>query len=183
MLSELVPQNIDASSKYPKELHEDLLAHWAARQPETDVAIKCKYLYFATSMVHVFPRTLTAVAYVTPNRPLPYVWFHVVSAETSVGLLGCHGITTNRVRVLLHVVRSPKEFDTVKRCFDPTTKEGMPYSQGNAIQLVLRLDDGRCEVVFKRPDPTLDCVVMVSLDGRFKGAYHVTEERLIVGVH
>jgi hypothetical protein len=59
-------------------LKEDLKSYLGTRdKPAEDVAWKTRFIYFATSLSHVFmknDRVYDAVVYLAPNRPYPYVW-------------------------------------------------------------------------------------------------------------
>jgi hypothetical protein len=210
MLDLLLPAKLDLSSKYPPNILCDILSH-RSQTAVSDVALQCKFAYFATSMIILWemlptqiidelaqnivalaihsPRSaprrgssLGMVSYIEPNKPIPHVWLNVQSKGT-VDLCKFGGRNfPARFRVILHVMRRVNEIETLKLTFDTTSnhKDPIPFSQGSAVQLALRLDlDVPC-AEFVKPNPDFDCVVYLTLDSGVKGSvYHKTKDRLI----
>lgn len=179
--------------RHPPDLYNDLLAHWKQGKL-SEVAIQCKFQYFATSMTVVWGNG-GMVAYVEPNRPLPYAWINVNAEDQTVQLRSCGGGTPSqhpllsRFRVILHVTprrKSGEPMGLVKVAFDTSHPDRDPivFSQGSAVQLALRLDLDVPAVEFVKPNPDFECVVHVTLNGNWRegSVYHRTKDKLIHSV-
>ncbi len=190
LLDKLLPEATFADARElnnPPTLCKDLLNYRAQRDTKQwdDDALFCQFVYFATSMIHVFPRGGGCVSYIQPNTFIPYVWINVIDAENVALVNYCSRIEKDIFRVIMHVVRSLNEISTVKKSIQ--LRNGglvISFSQGNAIQLCLRLDLEQPQLTMTAANPSLpNCVVLLSYRGEFVSAWQKGKERLMCAVH
>lgn len=185
LLDQLIPPDLPTTG-FPPTLCKDLTGYLAQKEKKwDDDALKCQFIYFATSMVHVFHNEKCAVAYIQPNVAIPYIWLNVIDDKTFELVNFCSRIEKDIFRVIIHIVRSVDQIDTVKKSIH--LRNGglvMPFSAGNAIQLTLRLDLEQPILSMNAANPTLpNCVVLLSYKGQFCGAWHKGKEKLTCAVH
>jgi hypothetical protein len=171
-------------AKQPETLIEDILSHRNSLKNVSEIALQCKFIHFATSMVIVWRRDfiLGMVAYVEPNKPIPFVCINVTK-EGMVQL--CHFGGPKfpaRFRIIAHVMRAVDQMETLKLAFDTTSPKRDPivFSQGSAVQISVRLDSSEGQyATFLRPNPDFDCVVYLTFNGGSGAVYHRTKEKLL----
>lgn len=133
------------------------------------------------------PRSGTDIlvfAYIQPCIPSPYVILNVHTGSHVVSLLRCNGLVQRMFRVILHVTLNPRSDITMyKTAFDLHNGVSMPFSNGDAAQLSLRLDGERPMVHLIRPNPSVDCVYVIQINAKYWGTFHQTSDKLIVAVH
>lgn len=181
MLEELIPSNIDLSSKTPKDLYNDLVTYFTLKNEKcSDESLKCKFQYFATSMIHLFKDS--AVCYISPNVKIPYVCINV-SAEGNV-IIFRHSENlpgADKFRIILQIFKNVKDIQMVKTCTNLYTLEQMSFNVGNALHLCLRCDLN-C-VTFIQPNAAADFLTILYFKNEFSGVYHKTPIKLICARH
>ena len=181
MLAWLIPIDIDLSSKYPSYLYEDLSNYLALKDQEwSDESLHCKFIYFATSMVHIFKNS--AVCYSAFNVKVPYACINV-TAEGKMLIFRHSGIKNNLFRIILQIVKKPNDIEMVKKCINLQTLDEMSFSSGNAVHLCLRLDGEIPFVSFVKPNSAYDFVTIIYFNNQFSGAYYKEKDKLICIKH
>ncbi len=192
LLAKLLPESVFALAKElnnPPTLCQDLLNYRAQAEKQwSDDALHCQFVYFATSMIHIFGGK-SAVAYSEPNVSIPYVWINVLGADSIELVNYCSRFEKDIFRVIMHVVH-PKGYDkenplihridTVKKSIN--LRNGglvMTFSMGNAIQICLRLDLEQPVLTMNAAHPTARCIVLLSYKGEFMGAWQRGKEKLV----
>ncbi len=184
MVDILVPPDIDLSRANDCDLMRDIRAYLQQRDAEcSPIAWRSKFIYFATSMCHVFGHgnfypdpTVPLVAYVEPGVPMPYVWLDL-DENAEMRLFGMHGIAESGFKVIIHTITGVNVLKS-RHYTVGTTKTA------DAIQLSLRLDlYGKTSdyliVRLAKPHPSLKCVVMLTFRKRFSGVYYQSKHPLI----
>lgn len=167
LLNTLIPPDTIIDSKEPEDVYMDLVNYLKTKDKEwSNESLVCKFAYFATSMVHIFEKFATVYI---QNKRLPYVCINV-SSDSSVKIM--HFCDLLKVRITLHIVKSPKDIKMVKRFYDLEEGIEMPFSNGNSVQLALRLDLNT--VHFTSPCVGSDFVTIVYFDGMFIGTFYKT---------
>lgn len=181
MLNLLIPSDIDMTSKYPSYLYEDLFNYLSLKDQEwSDVSIHCKFIYFATSMVHIFKNS--SVCYSGPNVKVPYACINVTT-EGKMIVFRHSDIKNNLFRITLQIVRKPNDIEMIKKCINLQTLDEMSFSSGNAVHLCLRLDGELPFVSFVKPNAAYDFVTIIYFNNEFSGAYYKEKHKLICVKH
>lgn len=211
---DLLVNGVDLSiAKQPETLVEDVLSHRNGPKTVSEIALQCKFIHFATSMVIIWrtpmvrlidelaqnvvdmalhsPRGGTPrnnnflygmVAYVEPNRPIPFVCINATK-EGTVQLCHFGGPKfPTRFRIIAHIMRAVDHMETLKLAFDTTgpKRDPITFSQGSAIQISVRLDSPEGPfAAFLKPNPDFDCVVYLTFGGGSGAVYHKTKEKLL----
>jgi hypothetical protein len=183
LLDKLVPPSLCIKCNNPPILCRDIESYRAhPSADDDDDARSCRFMYFATAMIHVF--TSSATAYIVPNDPIAYVWINVVDHETVQLVNYSSRLDKEIFRVVMHVVHSVNRIDTVKISINlHGGGRTMPFSMGNAVQVCLRLDLETPNLHMTAPNPLIDCVLLLSYKGEFMGAWHKGKEKLICVKH
>ena len=186
LLDRLIPPSDRAvllENKHPPSLYEDLFNYFNARdEPTSDDALYCKFVYFATAMIHVFSKS--AAVYISPNVPIPYIWINVPEPEC-IQLINYSGLSPplEMFRVSLYTIRNINSIECSKLAIELNSGTIMQFSQGNAIHVKLKLDEEVPELEVSKHNPVINCVVLLSLKGEFCGAWHRGNEKLICMNH
>ncbi len=186
LLDRLLPptsRTVLLENKYPATLYEDLFNYFNTRDaPTSDDALYCKFVYFATAMIHVFSKS--AAVYISPNVAIPYIWINVPEAEC-ISLVNYSGIGPpgGMFRVILYTIRSINSIESSKLAIELNSGTIMQFSQGNAIHVKLKLDEEVPELEVSKHNPVIDCVILLSLKGEFCGAWYRGHEKLICMHH
>ena len=136
------PTRAQLEDLIPRELHGpwpvvgDLAAYWAQCEDSVSPeAWKCRYMYFATAMCHIFDDCMTV--YSDFNRPIPYLWLRLDPG--SVSLISHGRWPKTRVKIMLHqcLTGRPAETEHYKFSVNLETGEVMPCSKGTFIHVSL----------------------------------------------
>ena len=76
-------------------------------------------------------------------------------------------------------VKSPMELSKIAFDTSHFHRDPIIFSQGSAIQVVLRLDGPERRVEFSKPNPDFDCVIYLTMDMKNGCVYHKTKDPLI----
>ncbi len=181
MLDLLIPK--ETNECIPISVKNDILTYHKQRDEKwSEVALQSKFIHFATSMIHVFIKSRTAVTYLVPNVPMPYIWIDVLNEET-FKVCSVQGLSKNMFRLIIHTVKAVDEIRTVKKAINLATLEVMPFINGNSIQVCYRADLENPIVSLIKPNLGIDCIVILSFRGEFNGCFHKSKEKLICAVH
>lgn len=147
------------------------LHRWVQSEKHSQQAIVSHFLYFATSLIHLWgykrddlfllELSRPLVCYVEPNCPSRYIWFQV---EPSSGLLLLqkHNLYSDDYgdekpfRVMMHRTLAPGRMDKLRFTFDLTTRKSMTSVRNTdgMMHLSVRLDKhcpatfgSRCKVI------------------------------------
>lgn len=184
MLDILVPQDIDLSRADECDLMRDIRAYLEHKDEEcSPIAWRSKFIYFATSMCHVFGQgnffpdpTVPLVAYVEPGSPMPYVWLDL-DENAEMRLMGMYGVGQEGFKVIIHTITGVNDLKSRHYTVGAT-------KASDAIQLSLRLDlyqktNDNLIARLAKPHPTLKCVVMLTFRKKFSGVYFQSKHPLI----
>ncbi len=174
ILEELIPSNIDLSSQTPKEIYEDIVSYLKTKdEPCSEESLKCKFMYFATSVIHIFKDS--AICH------KPYVCINV-SSEGKMIIFRHQGIDNgDKFRVCLQIVNNIKDIQMVKTCTNLYTLEVCAYNNGNAVHICLRKDLNA--LMFVKPNAVCDFITILYYNNKFSGVYHKTSIKLICAIH
>ncbi len=183
MLDLLIPVGWIPNESVPIQLKIELAAYNKQRdQKWSEDALQSQFIHFATSMIHVFLKTRSAVVYIVPNVPMPYIWIDLINDE-NFKVCSVHGISKSMFRVIIHTVKAIDEIRTVKKAINLETMEQMQFINGNSMQICYRADLENPTVNLIKPNPSIDCIIILSFRGEFNGCYWKGKDRLICGVH
>lgn len=184
MVNVLVPPDIDLSRADECDLMHDIRAYLQQRDEEcSSIAWRSKFIYFATSMCHVFGRgefypdpTVPLVAYVKTGAPMPYVWLDL-DESAEMRLVSMYGIEEPGFKVVIHTITGVNNLKSRDYTVGQTRSS-------EAIQLSLRLDlygktDDYLIARLAKPHPSLECVVMLTFRKKFSGVYYQSKHPLI----
>jgi hypothetical protein len=180
ILSELIPDNIDLSTKVPSYVYEDIISYYKTKDdPCSEESLRCKFIYFATSMIHIFKDS--AVCYIAPENRLPYVCINISQEGKMVVFRHEKILNADKFRICLQIVKSIKDIQMVKQCINLYTLDCMPYNTGNAVHICLRVDLD-C-VTFVKPNLAFEFITILYYKNQFSGVYHKTSTKLICAIH
>ena len=147
----------------------------------SDVTLKYIYCYFGTSICHLFgkfnndlsfypssSRAVIVYSPIKPNEPIPYLWFDVSKKGDHVTLVKQKNIHSEYVKVKLST--GYKVYISLK------SKKSMLSSKGNFIEICMP------EGNVTGPYTKQDCVILVTIDGRFINIYY-RQSRCFVACH
>lgn len=179
MVDMLVPNSIELYMTDSCNLLTDIEAYLNDDEEYSPIGWRCKFLYFATSMCHVFGHgdfyPEHVITYVKPNEPMPYVWLNLTS-NCKVELIQRWRCGDNGFTVIVHAISRVNDLKT--------TRFNVGKGSDEALQISLRLDlleGGITNLIARltRPHPSMDCVVMLTFNGKFSGIYYKTKQPLI----
>jgi len=184
MVSVLVPETIDLNKADECDVMTDIMAYLQQVERKeycSPIAWRSRFIYFATSMCHVFGTgdffPDTVVAYVAPGKPMPYVWLDL-DERAQLHLIDNHNICVTGFKVVIHTITGVNNLKSRHYTVGERT------DSADAMQISLRLDlyGKTADPLIARlakPHPELDCVVMLTFRKRFSGIYYKSKHPLI----
>jgi hypothetical protein len=120
----------------------------------TPESIRCKYIYFATALPHLWgiwkkdffccPETI--VSFAGPNLCVPYILLHAEDGKIRVMKHNFEDLS-QPFKALTLVHRGPREpLETNKGAYDFNTKMFIPSSKGVFLQIVIRMDEDTAHI-------------------------------------
>lgn len=160
---------------------EDLNSYLATHDEEScsSESYMCKYIYFATSFVHIWLLGQTVhlrhpiLGYGLPNEALPHIWFNA-REETGDLVLVKHTmpVTAEPLRVTQYLI-SPRGMTTTHLAFDLATNQSVVSTTRHvSLQLAVRLDQASVQAP-TRGHTTLARFILVLTFGRDYHLCHV----------
>jgi len=193
MVDALVPEDsVDLSRSEDCHLITDIKAYFEQRNdPCSTVGWRCKFVYFATSMCHVFGRRVNelfypfgdshVITYVFPNCPMPYIWLDI-NEKAQVTLVRHYKMPSPWVNLSIHTIGKARDLSGSKLSVELASGKITPQKGiEDSIQVSLRLDLKIVGLV--RPNPAMNCVIMLTYNMVFNGIYYKSKYPLITALH
>lgn len=146
---------MDLSTELQTAIRKDIIDFLQNQNIQSSgVARLCKFVYFATSITHLWGRfeqpnlfnlsssRTCIVAYVKPNEPMSYVWFHYDCRQQRLYLIKhTLRVRDEPIKVLLHLV-TVRSMAEERIAFDLSNNNPLPTTKnGSFLQIVYRTDN------------------------------------------
>lgn len=181
LVRQLVPEDIELDDREDLgDISRDIRQFREDNDKErSDVAWRCRFLHFATSLTHVFFDPLSFVS------PLPQrLWVDLDETKSpSVKLKYHHNLPTQLIKIIVYTVKRNKiqEMTENRYAIDVETGLVMPSSRGSFIHVSIT-GDGVCRLV-RRHSELPDLAIMLTYQGQFQGVFHSEKNPVVTAIH